>query len=275
MESKGGCCIASRYAASGVYNMSKVDRIMLRFRPIAPKPANGGGGGGSVSPRESGAEGYCKLGRGRRRQSKERDNHNTKRRKRVSSEEKMVTLPLISETPDCKGTISTAHKTKTTAKTTPFWLSFGQAADGDKKLSFSFLDGGGDSVDRAVRSSCVMVECVTDTWVSCDGLGCTDEERKVNLGRDTCPGFISDLFGRVTWTNGAYKEMVGGAGETTVRLLTKQKLPPAMAFTCRVRVQYVRGKDTNSLTVPCDVWRMNGGGFAWRLDMKAALCLGR
>ncbi|GMI76715.1 Dynamic Influencer of Gene expression 2, ABA-induced transcription repressor 5 [Hibiscus trionum] len=275
MESKGGCCIASRF-----YDMTKVDRIMLRFRPIAPKPANGGGGGGggSVSPRESSAEGYCKLGRGKRRQSKE--SNNAKRRKKVSSEEKRVTLPLISETPDCKYFIPMENKRNTAAKATeaPFWLSFGEAADGDKKLSFSFLGSGGDcdSVDRVVRSSCVTVECVTDTWVSGDGLGCTDEERKVNLGKDTCPGFISDLFGRVTWTNGAYKEMVGG--ETTVRLLTKQRLPPAMAFpafTCRVRVQYVCGKDMNSLTVPCDVWRMNGGGFAWRLDIKAALCLGR
>ncbi|KAE8688944.1 hypothetical protein F3Y22_tig00110946pilonHSYRG00042 [Hibiscus syriacus] len=202
MESRGGCCLVNRYEAFGVYDMSKVDRIMLRFRPIAPKPANGGGGG-SVSPLESSGEGNCKLGRG-------------------------------------------LHFHGEDDETTTLWLSIVEA---DKKLSFSFLggDSGDDSVHRAVRSSCVTLECVTDTWVSGDGLGCTDEERKVNLGKDTCPGFISDLFGRVIWTNGAYKEMVGGE----------------------------RWKDINSLTVPCDVWRMNGGGFAWRLDINAALCLGR
>ncbi|CBI15623.3 unnamed protein product, partial [Vitis vinifera] len=40
MDAKGGCCIA-RYAG-GAYDMSKVDRIMLRFRPIAPKPTSAG-----------------------------------------------------------------------------------------------------------------------------------------------------------------------------------------------------------------------------------------
>ncbi|XP_039059313.1 uncharacterized protein LOC120203015 [Hibiscus syriacus] len=128
MESRGGCCIANRYEACGVYYTSKVDRIMLRFRPIAPKPANDGGG--SVSPRENGAEGYCKLGRGRRRQSKE-SNNNTKRRK-------MVTLPLISETPDCKDSISmenTTKKMKMKTTTMPLWLSVGEA----DKTEFRFL----------------------------------------------------------------------------------------------------------------------------------------
>ncbi|KAK6261903.1 hypothetical protein QUC31_007719 [Theobroma cacao] len=276
MEGRGGCCIA-RYAAAGVYDMSKVNRIMLRFRPIAPKPATGG----SVSPQKS-SEAYPKSGRGKRRHSKENNMNNTKRcnrKRRVLSEEKRVTLPLLPETPDCKDSISKEEKGGVVKKMVPLWLSFGQAAD--EKVDF--LDGAARAdrtavmaaEARRVAGSCITVECVTDTWVSGDGLGSTDEERKVNLVKDTCPGFISDGLGRVTWTNGAYKEMVGG--EMMVWLVMKERLPMITypAFTCRVRVQYTCGKERSSLTLPCDVWGMDGGGFAWRLDINAALCLGR
>ncbi|MBA0707761.1 hypothetical protein Golax_019779 [Gossypium laxum] len=285
MEGRGGCCIA-RYASSGhgVYDMSKVHRIMLRFRPIAPKPATGG----SVSPQGS-SEVCSKPGRGKRRLSKESNTvSNTKRcnkKRRVLNEEKRVTLPLLPETPDCKEeSILKQQKDGVVQKMMPFWLSFGEA--GDKKEDFLGGGGGGGvrSADQEVFmggqtvrvGSCVTVECVTETWVSGDGLGSTDEEKKVNLGRDTCPGFISDGLGRVTWTNGAYKEMVGG--ETMVWLVTKERMPMTTtypAFTCKVRVQYTCGKERSSLTLPCDVWRMDGGGFAWRLDINAALCLGR
>ncbi|XVE54520.1 hypothetical protein DITRI_Ditri03aG0088400 [Diplodiscus trichospermus] len=278
MEGRGGCCIA-RYAAAGVYDRSKVDRMMLRFRPIAPKPAPTGGG--SVSPQEN-SEVCSKSGRGKRKYSKENNIiSNTKRcnrKRKVLSEEKRVTLPLLPETPDCKDSISKDEK-GVVQKVMPLCSSFGQADDQEE----GFLGDAG-SADRAVRSapqavrvvgSCVTVECVTDTWVSGDGLGCTDDERNFNLRMDTCPGFISDEMGRVTWTNGAYKEMVGG--EMMVWLVMKEKLPmiTCPAFTCRVRVQYMCGKERSSSTLPCDVWRMDGGGFAWRLDINAALCLGR
>ncbi|KAJ6418130.1 hypothetical protein OIU84_001503 [Salix udensis] len=113
------------------------------------------------------------------------------------------------------------------------------------------------------------------------------------MEKDTCPGFISDDYGRVTWTNEAYRMMVGqgegGDRQVFVWLAMKEKVPMAVtvaghkAFTCRVRVQYqkydtcrVNLKEKISIvTVPCDVWRMDSGCFAWRLDVKAALCLGR
>ena len=277
MEGRGGCCI-SRYAAAGVYDMSKVDRIMLRFRPIAPKPATGG----SVFPQGK-SEVLSKSGRRKRRHSKESDTmSNTKRckrKRRVLSEEKIVTLPLLPETPDCKDSSLKDKKGEVVQKMMPLWLGFGQA-DNQKE---GFLGGGRPADPAVVKApqavrvvgSCVTVESVTDTWMSGDGLGSTDEERKVNLGRDTCPGIISDGLGRVTWTNGAYKEMVGG--EMMVWLVMKERLPMITypAFSCRVRVQYTYGKERSSLTLPCDVWRMDGGGFAWRLDINAALCLGR
>ncbi|XWS51370.1 hypothetical protein CRYUN_Cryun12cG0171100 [Craigia yunnanensis] len=274
MEGTGGCCIA-RYAATGVYDMSKVDRIILRFRPIAPKPETGG----LVIPQEN-SEVYSKSGRRKKRHSKESNTKSNRKRcnrkRRVLSEEKRVTLPLLPETPDCKDSI--VKEKKLVQKVMPLWLSVGQADD--QKEGFF----GGGSTDREVVmapqpvrvvGSCVTVECVTETWESWDGLGSRDEEWKVNLGRDTCPCFISDETGKVTWTNGAYKEMVGG--EMMVWLMMKERLPmrTSPAFTCRVRVQYTCGKEMSSLTLPCDVWRMDGGGFAWRLDSKAALCLGR
>ncbi|GAU44992.1 hypothetical protein TSUD_184930 [Trifolium subterraneum] len=122
--------------------------------------------------------------------------------------------------------------------------------------------------------SSVTVECVTDAWVEGEGLGSTDEEKKVNLSLDTCPGFISDGYGRVTWINGAYREMMGEGIVALVMKVNGVILYPS--FTCRVRVvQFAcgSGRERNSLTVPCDVWRMNCGGFAWRLDVKAALSL--
>ncbi|XVF54647.1 hypothetical protein PTKIN_Ptkin05aG0198000 [Pterospermum kingtungense] len=278
MEGRGGCCIAryASHAASGVYDMTKVDRIMLRFRPIAPKPASGG----SVSPHENSTETNSKSGRGKRRHSKENNNNimggikRCNRKRRALRDGKMVTLPLLPETPDCKDSILKEEKegSVTVQTVMPLWLSFGQA-DNQKEVIFSACGGG--SADRAVVGSCVTIECVTETWVSGDGLGSTDEERKANLWRDTCPGLISDGMGKVTWTNAAYKEMVGG--ETMVRLAMKESLPMITypAFTCRVRVQYTCRKERASVTLPCDVWRLDGGGFAWRLDINAALCLGR
>ncbi|MBA0825070.1 hypothetical protein Goarm_021687 [Gossypium armourianum] len=202
MEGRGGCCIA-RYASSGhgVYDMSKVHRIMLRFRPIAPKPATGG----SVSPQGS-SEVCSKPGRGKRRLSKESNTvSNTKRcnkKRRVLNEEKRVTLPLLPETPDCKEeSILKQQKDGVVQKMMPFWLSFGEA--GDKKEDFLGGGGGVRSADQEVFmggqtvrvGSCVTVECVTETWVSGDGLGSTDEEKKVNLGRDTCPGGNDGVVG--------------------------------------------------------------------------------
>ncbi|KAE8705193.1 hypothetical protein F3Y22_tig00110429pilonHSYRG00102 [Hibiscus syriacus] len=266
MQSRGGCCIV-RYAAAGhgVYDMSKVDRIMLRFRPIAPKPAIAG----SVSPQGSG-EVCSKSGRGKRRSCKESCTmSNTKwcnKKRRVLNEEKRVTLPLLPETPDCKDSGLSQEKGGVIQKTMPFWLSFGVPDEQAVVVPPQIVRVG----------SCVTVEGLTDTWVSGDVLGRTDEEKKINLGRDTCPGFISDGMGRVTWTNAAYKEMVGG--ETMVWLAMKERLPLMItypAFTCKVRVHYTCGKERSSLTLPCDVWLMDGGGFAWRLDIDAALCLGR
>lgn len=329
MDGRGGCCIA-RYAAAagGAYDMSKVDRIMLRFRPIAPKPAAGGGSvSGATTPPQK-AEVPVRTGRWKRRYVKDNKNTNSSSNKRsssggsssggrkrkalspeenessgktVSGGERVVTLPLLSESPERKSSPTDLHSVdvvKKTEKHAPIWLSFG----GNQGNSTNNNDinvqlrgyGGGVGMDRSVVmfphpqpvrvvGSWVKVESVTDAWVEVYGLGRTDEEKLVNLERDSCPGFISDGLNRVRWANKAYKEMVvgeGSAGEVVVWLVMKDdyvRLPEnetTAAFTCRVRV--VRcGKEKSSLILPCDVWRMDGGGFAWRLDTEAALSLGR
>ncbi|KAK7411038.1 hypothetical protein VNO78_02382 [Psophocarpus tetragonolobus] len=217
METKGGCCIVR----SPSYHMSKVDRIMLRFRPIAPKPL----------PSDAALPPPPKRRRATKRSSRRR---------------KAVTLPLLPETPDP----APAPAPQPNNKDAPLWLSFGNRG----------VDPRWYQAPAGAAGSVVTVECVTDTW---------QEERRVKLGEDTCPGFISDGYGRVTWTNAAFKEAVGEGG---VLLAMRMTVPdPYRGFTCRVRVQYACGKER---TLPCDVWRMDtSGALAWRLDVNAALSL--
>lgn len=269
--------------------MSKVQRIMLRFRPIAPKPTAGSSNSGSSSSESSDA--FPKGGRPKRKYVRDGSANNSKRcnRKRKLSPDQndpVVTLPLLPETPDPKNPRATdptvpAPKDLLSDGNVPMWLNFENIAPGkaDPPVPFWYPD---QSPTRAA-GSCVTVECVTETWVEGDGLGSTDEERTEKLSRDTCPAFISDGYGRVTWTNGAYRSMVGqsGGSKQGVWLAIREKVGMAVrravagypSFTCRVRMEYTCGKKKSSLTVPCDVWRMDNGGFAWRLDVKAALSL--
>lgn len=254
MEGRGGCCIA-RYA-TGTYEMSTVDRIMLKYRPIAPKPGTTSDGSSSES---TVADVFSRSGGTRRKQAK--DNSGNKRCNRVIRRKKTVplpamTLPLLPETPDPR------EPPKEKRRNEPVWVSFedrGHASPG--KVNPAAGLGG----------SVVVVDSVTDTWLGegeGEWLGRREEEVKVKLEGDTCPGFISDGYGMVTWTNRAYKEIVGGGG---VWLAMKGRVPyPYRWFTCRVKVQYACGKER---TVPCDAWRMESGGFAWRLDVIAALTL--
>ncbi|XP_027336861.1 uncharacterized protein LOC113850498 [Abrus precatorius] len=289
MDGRGGCCIA-RYATGTAPHVSTtVDKIMLRFRPIAPKPVAGTTASDGSSSESSDA--FFKAPTTKRKYA--RDNTTTRkqrnrRRKTTSSPEQknpvpVVTLPLLPETPDPKESparnltpVPKEVLNNNNKKNMPVWLSFENQAKVESYWYFGAMD------QTAMRlggwCSCVTVECVTDTWVDGEGLGSTDEERRVKLSKDTCPGFISDGYGRVTWTNEAYGEMMGHNGERegmAVLLVMKEgAVVPYSSFTCRVRVvQYTCGRERNSLTVPCDVWRMDSGGFAWRLDVKAALSL--
>ncbi|KAL0429589.1 UNVERIFIED_CONTAM: hypothetical protein Sradi_0584900 [Sesamum radiatum] len=276
MDQRGGCCIA-RYAG-GVYDMSKVDRIMLRFRPIAPKPAStngslsGGASSGSTTPENSGPS--VKTGRGKRRHAG-KDGSNSTVNKRNCNSRRRKSSP---ENTDSGGSVSGGEKV---VKTLPLLPEDRGSCGGSVGLDDPTAPMG----RMVVVGSWVKVECVTDTWVvGCygyDGIGRTDEERVRSLDLDTCPGFISDGLNRVRWTNAAYRKMVAGegtgGGEVAAWLVVEEgvTLPVGCtAFTCRVKV-VTCGKEKNPKTVPCDVWRMDCGGFAWRLDTTAALSLGR
>ncbi|KAL2515354.1 hypothetical protein Fot_29325 [Forsythia ovata] len=286
MDGRGGCCIA-RYTGGGAYDMSKVGRIMMRFRPIAPKPAstNGSVSGGSSSSTPENPDPSVKTGRGKRKYAKDTANNANKRscnRKRKVSPENTasggsvsgggtaVTLPLFPQTSDVK------ESKKRGAPSVPLWLSFGSEGREDPAPAAASVVT--PTPQRAVVGSWVKVECVTNTWVDSYRLGRTDEEKVMSLQGDTCPGFISDGLNRVMWTNGAYRQMVGGTEDEVLAWLVMEAgvvVPVGCpSFTCRVRV-VTAGKDKISLTLPCDVWRMDCGGFAWRLDTTAALSLGR
>ncbi|KAL9999551.1 hypothetical protein Hdeb2414_s0474g00901441 [Helianthus debilis subsp. tardiflorus] len=317
---KGGCCIA-KYPGSGGngFYMSKVDKIMLKFRPIAPKPvATGSGSGGS-------SDGYVKCVRSKRKyvRVKKSKNDNFKRQKSSSEKTKVkvkvketpvVTLPLLPESPDrkldepvtgfCSDLLLSPGKSSSTKNddnnnnnccdkkvvaSAPVWLRF----DGKEEIRVCSNvtkpspppppPPPPPRVPKVV--SYVTVDCVTDTWVDWEALGCTDEEIKIkmNMEKDTCPGFISDGQDRVVWMNTAYKQLVG-EDDVAVVLVRKEKWPVTLtyvpAFTCKVRVTSVGSQSHRktcfpTLTLPCDVWRMKFGTCAWRLDVKAALSLGR
>lgn len=275
MDGRGGCCIA-RYTGGGVSDMSNFGRIMMRFRPIAPKPPspNGSVSGGGSNSMPQNTDPSVKTGRGKRKYTKDSasaKNTNKKvcNRKRkappensasggsVLGGETVVTLPLFPEKSDVK------ESKKRAAPSAPSWLSFG-VEEREKSA--------------AAVVSWVKVECVTNSSVDCYRLGRTDEERVMGLQRDTCPGFISDSLNRVMWTNGTYRQMVAAGTEEVVACLVIKAgvvVPAGVpSFTCRVRV-VTCGKDKISVTLPCDVWRMDTGGFAWRLDTTVALSLGR
>ncbi|KFK28047.1 hypothetical protein AALP_AA8G464700 [Arabis alpina] len=292
MDGRGGCCIARYGGYGGRYTLSKADRIMLRFRPIAPKPVNETGVGSPITGKHSsttttsgGSSDGKTSGRGKRKYQKDSSGGNSRRcnrRKTSDVGDAAITLSLLPETPEKRMfqdlNVSPMEKPKHNG---PLWLSFnGEMVTPLKKTEICQR--------TVVVSSCVTVERVTDAWIDGYGLGKTDDERKINLMRDTCPGFVSDGLGRVTWTNEAYNKMAKedvnipveeSAPEISfhviVRLVMKERpLLTYPAFTCRVRLQYTcQDRERCSVTVPCDVWRMDGGGFAWRLDVKAALCL--
>ncbi|CAN6822387.1 unnamed protein product, partial [Brassica oleracea] len=180
----------------------------------------------------------------------------------------LVTLSLIyipdtgqSAFTDTKLSVASAEKQK---RQGPFWLSF---SDGGGMITPTY-----QSVEvmrrTVVISSCMTVDRVTDAWNDGYGLGRSDEERKMNLVRDTCPGFISDGSGRVTWTNEAYRKMArdnirvkegapenksGDSFHVIVRLVMRERpMLTYTAFTCRVTLQFTPSR----CLATCGEWTM-------------------
>ncbi|KAF5457359.1 hypothetical protein F2P56_021466 [Juglans regia] len=284
-------------AAGGQQDKTIINRVMLGFRPIAPKPATGGSGLLTDNKNHP----FVSKRRKKRKYVRVRKNNDGRKRKKMVPEEEFIdhgldrtvlTLQLLPERAqnkdlDAGGSLSKfdppAHKVAVENNQD---LDLQMWMNGNKWVFGSVNCGVGSDHTvvmpqiRTVAESLVTVESVTDTCMDVRELGCTDSERIKNLERDSCPGFISEGLDRVQWVNEAYKRMVSQEGdgqsrECTVRLVAKEKLPNVYpAFTGRVRLQHTWRNKKCSKVMPCDVWRMNSGGFAWRLDVEAALSLG-
>ncbi|KAF3651456.1 hypothetical protein P3S67_023131 [Capsicum chacoense] len=267
--------------AGGPHDTTIMNRIMLRFRPIAPKPVAGGSSNGST-PEGNNMELVSKR-RVKRKYVRVKKNSKCKSCKEDEARSSMygdngtvLTLQLMPES--SSGVKSSLESTGSR----PFWMNNIQKSENNNDV----LAVGSDQLDRRVEmqkkrvvESWVMVDRMTNALVDGEALGSTDMEKMKNLEADTCPGMISDGLDRVQWVNLAYRRMVdplegsGTSSELVTWLVVKEKivLPHSPAFACTVRILYTK----HSQTMPCDVWKMEFGGFAWRLDDKAALRLGR
>ncbi|OAY29598.1 uncharacterized protein LOC110602025 [Manihot esculenta] len=297
--------------AAGAQDKTIINSVMLRFRPIAPKPVTDGSSSGSWKPEnKNGGVTSVRTKRKYVRVKKSNEYYKRRRKKKSSdlerdgreddSNEKLLTLQLLPEKTDLtqdstivKGSSSrddrTVRKELVQECTDPSSLLNSRKQVTDDLCLLTFTDRTAAMAEKRTIETWVTVESVTDTCMDLvGGLGSTDEEKMNNLKKDTCPGFISDGRTKVEWVNEAYKKMVmvrpennnrkyPPADEITVKLAIKEKLLPYLynpAFTCWVRLQYTWQKEKFSQMVPCDVWKMESGGYAWKLDIKAALSLG-
>uniref|UniRef100_A0A803QL80 DUF7950 domain-containing protein n=1 Tax=Cannabis sativa TaxID=3483 RepID=A0A803QL80_CANSA len=211
--------------AGGAHDKSVMNRIMLRFRPIAPKPSGSGSDGTGLG-----------------------SDHNNNKKIDLNRSD------LISNNNSSSYFVENHEDL-------PMWKRSDQSyGESDRSRGTNGL----------VVHTWVTVECVTGTCMVDDNRdfgssysGTDMESVKRNLEKDTCPGFISDGSNSVLWVNAAFKRMVvreEGENNNNDGLLPEIRV---------VLNKYSR------VIVPCDLWRMDGGGFAWRLDVEAALTLGR
>ncbi|XP_028786157.1 uncharacterized protein LOC114742068 isoform X1 [Neltuma alba] len=299
----GGEAWRSTRCAGGLQDKAMINSLMLRFRPIAPKPAVGAPLLGRspafndntiVSARRTKRK-YVRVRRSCKEANKGRERTVAKEELKSKS---ATTLQLLEENradqrvPSkggawCSASTSVySHTVTVTDKEdreaiNPFIrLNLNLNLMNDRNQALGQM-----AVMPPVRKSVetlVTVECVSETCMDALGLGYTDMEKLTNLGGDSCPGFVSDGLNRVVWVNRAFRKMFMSLDhqdkeeppEMEVRLVMRERLAYS-AFTCQLKVQYTWWKEKFSQMVPCDAWRMDGGGFAWRLDVKAALSLGR
>ncbi|KAL0377325.1 UNVERIFIED_CONTAM: hypothetical protein Sradi_3038000 [Sesamum radiatum] len=291
---RGGSC-AVKSSESTTYSV--MQRIMLRFRPIAPKPA----GGEAVPTAVEQERRNCSAKPGRRTKRKYvrvRGRQSTKRKaeeggRRSSPPEKsgvedeptpekrVVTLQLLPERSESDKSCddSTGQKAEKFRSIDLYKV--------DDEVTYEKWDigGGGRTAAlgsvRSVMKTWIIVECVTEIFIESGvGLGFSDGEKINKLQADTCPGFVSDGTHNVVWVNEAYRKMVA-EGEMwgngiMVWLVVKENLPHySPSFACRVRmIQQTKHGQVWNRVVPCDVWRMQFAGFAWKLDVNTSLGLG-
>lgn len=278
-----------------------IDPGMLRFRPIAPKPATGGLVSGAGNLPESKSCLAVKRRAKRRYVRVRKNNSQCKMRSRSQGGGRrrgkpVLTLQLLPERAEPRESMASGVP----LDLVPMIITPREVSQPDRERPLKLNVHGANSWDptvvnplkRAVAVSWLTVERVgVDPCMGAVGEffpGSTDDEKIKNLRSDMCPGLVSDFQNRVHWVNDAYVWFASGQnrGEVEhhphrppspgveVRLVVKERLPMCQrAFTCQVTWRDERW--ARARTVPCDVWRLDGfGGFAWRLDVKAALGLG-
>ncbi|KAI5649036.1 hypothetical protein M9H77_35041 [Catharanthus roseus] len=265
-----------------------INRIMLRFRPIAPKPVADGSISGSGPASLAENKGELLVNRKRTKRKYVRVNKNSKC-KVTKAQEKIdlnfdgaaVTFQPVQDPNEMKITkgIGSSRTVSFSLKEKSSWIKMDESHENNDIISAAGSDRSAIVRSTKVVESWLVVEgMMTETLLEGGRLGNTDTERMKNLEADTCPGLISDGLHRVQWVNLAYRRMINAEAEAevVVWLVVKENMPEVIwpVFACTVRVVYTWRKEKHSQTMPCDVWKMDFGGFAWRLDANAALSLG-
>ncbi|KAF8658353.1 hypothetical protein HU200_059401 [Digitaria exilis] len=317
MERKGGCCVAPRYgAAAGAQQQTgaawQMGRIMLKFRPIAPKPA-------SMAPVPTPAPvPAAGAGRGKRKAAAAGGGRRGRKPKRAATVAPVAAaaaappaaVQAVAEIrrkdKDCEKEKSLSSRSSSSSGMTsvdsspppppknhqqPATLPLMPVSPAEDKPAAPAVAGtekaapASSMVTAAVHPSVsprrlppaawVTVEDVTATWRD----GEDAPSSPAAAAEDDAPKFVSDQWGRVTWTNAAFARAVYTGCDEGARAVALAGALPAWGtcagFTCRARV--VRGATTTtpSVVAPCDVWRLDAGGcYLWRLDLQAALTLG-
>ncbi|CAL0299164.1 unnamed protein product [Lupinus luteus] len=257
-----------------------LNTIMLRFRPIAPKPVSDGSLG-PVQVNQSKGSVYGK--RTKRKYVRVRRNNGYVRK----NNEKIVeardgvaavsTLQLMPEKDKAEESSSIARDSWCKNLDLNGAVEKIQILDNNLKPPCVTANVGSSStldLSSPVAESFVTVESVSDTCMSAgdeESLGCTDAEKLKNLETDTCPGFISDGYWNVRWVNDAFKKMIVSekekeeCSEILVWLKVKDNSVwrccySYPSFTCSVRLQYTCLKKKCTKMVPCDVWKLESNG---------------
>lgn len=258
---------------------ASVDTLMLKYRPIAPKPTTTGQplvGDNNSSVMRRTKRKYVRVSKNNKATCRSKNGVRSVSTDPENSRERedIVTLQLMPERSDLSSYESTPlsldHPTVETRKSDT-WL---------------LVNGGDEAVHPVPVETWVTVESVNAGGSVSHAIGWTDEEIADALDKDTCPTFVSDGSNRVVMVNEAYRRIVTGDGgferesssllpQVIVWLVVDQTaaFSDYRTFTCKVRLEYTWRETKYVKTVPCDVWKMDFGGFAWRLDTTAALTL--
>ncbi|CAE6203454.1 unnamed protein product [Arabidopsis arenosa] len=280
-----------------------ISKIMQRFRPIAPKPAVGESSDDAKSSRFLGRNRRSKRKYVRVRDKKTSSVSNNKNKiigkKNGCDRGNIKTTDLDKEIDgDDRSDIVTLEFLP--EKGRDLGNNGNQAGEfcsdlsdmNPKKSLYGSIIGLSSSLDRTVMESWLTVECVSDTCTDLGEYHILEQLGRMDQGQervmrmlevDTCPWLVSDGSNRVCWVNQAYRRMIGAPDVEVIRvwLVVAMDLMEEIAcmvelygaVTCRVRVRY-EPSTWRKMTVPCDVWRIRSGGFAWRLDVESALRLG-